>query len=84
MSITMQEALLSGNEYIAEIELESLDVRITQTDIDRWNAGGGTGGVAPNYTFELRLDGNLYVVYPDDATAPNFSINANGELIYNT
>jgi len=94
MSKSMKEALLSGNEYIAEIDFESFENRasalvqdpnnmlVTQADIDKWNAGSGTGG-APDYTFEIGLDGNLYVTFPDGATPPDFSLNANGELIYN-
>lgn len=41
-------------------------------------AGGGVGGL---YAFEIRNDGHLWIVY-DTATAPAFSINSAGHLIY--
>ena len=34
------------------------------------------------YAFQIKVDGNLYVLYEDGTTAPNFSIDSSGNLIY--
>jgi hypothetical protein len=44
----------------------------------------GTDGViteiSGQYAFQI-IDGDLYVLYPDDATAPDYSINEDGYLV---
>ena len=46
----------------------------------------GPSGVQVNvdghYCFEVNADGHLFLHYDDNATAPNFSIDDNGHLIY--
>jgi hypothetical protein len=36
--------------------------------------------ISGQYAFQI-IDGNLYVLYPDDATPPNYSINQDGYLV---
>lgn len=36
--------------------------------------------ISGQYAFQI-VDGDLYVLYPDDAVAPNYSIDINGNLI---
>lgn len=42
----------------------------------------GDAGKGDVYAFEIRGDGNLYIVYEPPTPAPDFSIDSNGNLIY--
>ena len=60
----MKEALLSGNEYIAEIEHEGVgkDERITDEMIAGWNSGTGSSvgvidGGTPSDSLTSEIDG---------------------------
>lgn len=45
-------------------------------------SGGGSGENSVMYAFEIREDGCLWLVSDSEIAPDNFSINANGELIY--
>ena len=45
----------------------------------------GSGGVvtliSTQYAFQVKEDGNLYVIYTDEANPPKYAINAEGYLV---
>ncbi len=63
------------------LDIITKDGTITTPNL-KGGGGSGGGGDSVMYAFEIREDGCLWLVSDSEVAPDNFSINANGELIY--
>ncbi len=63
------------------LDIITKDGTITTPNL-KGGGGSGGGGDSVMYAFEIREDGCLWLVSDSEVAPNNFSINANGELIY--
>lgn len=83
----------TGLDALIELIHSTLQLKITgkQGQVAGFDENGnliattistGGGGTSNNYAFEIGDDGNLYVVYEDGTSAPDFYINQEDGCLY--